>query len=116
MRGIWIVTIQKLIDSCLFTLVNDGGNGNTEISGVYCCDLLSHAMGSAPADCVWITVMNNINTLAVASLADCGAVVIAAGVPLDPAFVKKAEQQDITILSSDEQIFETAKRVYDFLK
>lgn len=109
------MTIQKLIDSGLLKLVNDGGNGDTEISGVYCCDLLSHAMGSAPADCVWITVMNNINTLAVASLADCGAVVIAAGVPLDPAFVQKAEQQDITILTSEEQIFETAKKIYDLI-
>ena len=40
----------------------------------FCCDLLSVAMGKAPAGCAWVTVMGNMNTLAVATLADaaCG--------------------------------------------
>src|SRR5699024_3555956 len=44
------------------------GNPERKLSKVFCCDLLSIAMGKAPADGVWVTVMGNKNTLAVASL------------------------------------------------
>ena len=46
------------------------GNPDREVSKVFCCDLLSIAMGKAPADGVWVTVMGNKNTLAVATLTD----------------------------------------------
>ena len=35
------------------------GNPDREISRVFCCDLLSIAMGKAPADGVWVTVMEH---------------------------------------------------------
>ena len=35
------------------------GNPEREISKVFCCDLLSIAMGKAPTDSVWVTVMGN---------------------------------------------------------
>ena len=108
--------IQELADLGALRLINDGGNGETEISGIFCCDLLSHAMGFAPADGVWITVMNNINTLAVASLTECGAIVLACGMPAEESFVKKAEQQDITIYACEEPIFETALMIHEQMK
>lgn len=45
-------------------------DGEREITGVYIGDLLSWVMGRAKADCAWITIMSNINIVAVASLAD----------------------------------------------
>ena len=33
------------------------GDPQREISRIFCCDLLSIAMGKAPADGVWVTVM-----------------------------------------------------------
>ena len=45
------------------------GDGEREIAGgVYCCDLLSIVMGRAPADCLWVTVMGNVNAAAVATI------------------------------------------------
>ena len=40
-----------------------------EIGGVYIGDLLSWVMGRAKADDAWITIMTNINVVAVAALA-----------------------------------------------
>lgn len=109
------MTIRELIDANLFTLVNDGKNDDTVLSGCYCCDLLSIAMGHAPAGCVWVTVMNNINTLAVASLAECGCIVLACGVAADEAFLAKASEQNITVLKTELPIFDAALKVHEYL-
>ena len=107
--------VEELIRQSGFQLLNDGGNGDTEISGVYCCDLLSIVMGSAPADCAWVTIMNNINTLAVAALTDCALLVLAQGVAADEVFLAKADAQAITVLASPEPIFETALKIHGLL-
>ena len=46
-------------------------DGEREISGVYIGDLLSWVMGRAKADDAWITIMSNINIVAVDSLCVC---------------------------------------------
>ena len=43
--------------------------GDREISGVYIGDLLSWVMGRAKAGDAWITIMSNINIVAVAQTA-----------------------------------------------
>lgn len=106
------MTVQELMTMPGLKVLNDGGNGDTVLSGVYTCDLLSCVMGNAPADCAWVTVMNNINTLAVASLTECAAVVLAEGVQADAALIAKAAQQDITLLASAEQVFPTALAIH----
>ena len=100
------MTVKQLIDTGKFTVVNEGDTGR-QIEKVFCCDLLSIAMGKAPADCAWVTVMANINTLAVASLADVAVVVLAEGSRLDEVSVAKAVEQGINVLATQEPIFET---------
>lgn len=102
------MTLGDFAGRALFTLVNDGGNHDDVISGIYCCDLLSIAMGKAPAGSIWITVMNNINTLAVASLAECACIVLASGVVADEAFIDKAASQNITVFQTELPIFDAA--------
>ena len=82
----------------------------------FCCDLLSIAMGRAPEGCAWVTVMGNMNTLAVASLADAACVIMAEGAALDEAARKKAADQEITVLETEEPIFEAALAVWKKLQ
>ncbi len=84
------MTIQTLIESGLFTVVNRGADTDRAITSVYCCDLLSVAMGHAPAGSAWVTVMGNINTLAVVALTDAACVVLAGGAHLDEAALAKS--------------------------
>lgn len=109
------MTIQDLIDSQQFRVVNAGEDTSREITGVYCCDLLSVAMGHAPAGCAWVTIMANINTLAVVALTDAACVILAGGAALDEAASAKARQQGITVLATDGPIFETALSVHQQL-
>ena len=109
------MTIKELIDSGLFKTINVGDGTDRNISGLFCCDLLSIAMSKAPEDSVWVTVMGNINTLAVAALCDVGCIVLAEGVSLDEAAQAKAVQQHISVLRTEQPIFDAALCVYEKL-
>ena len=88
------------------------GNGlDRKISKIYICDLLSFAMSKAPKDSVWITVINNINVIAVASLADVSCVIMAEGVTPDEQAVEKAESIGIPLLLSDLPAFEIGQSI-----
>ena len=88
------------------------GNPDREISKIFCCDLLSIAMGKAPADGVWVTVMGNKNTLAVASLTDTACIVLAEGVTLDEGTVAKARDEGIAVASTGLPVFDMALKIY----
>ena len=107
---------QELIDKNVFQEINIGDDTDRSITKPFCCDLLSIAMGRAPAGCAWVTVMGNLNTLAVAALADAACVILAEGAMLDEAAVKKAALQGITVLRTEETVFETALAVKELLK
>ena len=109
------MTLKALCEVCSL----DAGvlaDRDREISGVYCCDLLSIVMGKAPSDCAWVTVMANINAVAVASLAEIGVIVFADGVKPEEAVILKAKENGINILLSDKNVFDTALSVYEAIK
>ena len=63
-----------------------------EIKGVYIGDLLSWVMGRATSGDAWVTIMSNINVIAVAQLTDVACVILAEGVVArDQPFEKVAE-------------------------
>ena len=82
-----------------------------EISGAYIGDLLSWVMGRAKADNAWITIMSNINIIAVASLADVACIILSEGVTVDSDIIETAKQKEINILSSALPSYETAVKV-----
>ena len=92
------------------------GDPHREISKVFCCDLLSIAMGRAPADGVWVTVMGNKNTLAVASLTDVACIILAEGVKLDEGTLAQAETEGIAVLTCDLPVFDMALKVHEAIK
>ena len=109
------MTVKDLIDIGMFELVNEGDEPERDISKLFCCDMLSIAMSKASAGCAWVTVMGNINTLAVAALSDAACVILAEGVRLDEPATAKAQMQGITVLRTEMPIFEAALSVYEKL-
>jgi len=98
----------KLLTEC------DGGDRTAE--GCYCGDLLSWVMGRAKADDVWLTVMGNINAIAVAALADVSAIVLVESAVLDSEALARANQQEIAVYSTDVPAYETALKVAQALE
>lgn len=81
-----------------------------EIEGGYCGDFLSFVMSRAPGGSAWFTVMSNVNVIAVAVLAEVGAVVLCEGVRPDPAMLEKARSENITVIATKLPAFEAVLR------
>ena len=106
------MTIKNLIDTGFFEVVNAGEEPDREITDVFCCDLLSIAMGKGIEGAAWVTVMGNINTLAVMTLTDMACVVLAEGSRLDEPGLAKARSEGFTVLRTEEPIFSSALKIY----
>lgn len=109
------MTVKQFIENNPFEVINEGSFLDREITKPFCCDLLSIAMSKACAGCVWVTIMANINTLAVAELAEVAVIVLAEGVKFDEASFKRAEEKGITILATTRPIYEAARMVDDLI-
>ena len=75
-------------------------DGEREVTGGYAGDLLSWVMGRATSGDAWVTIMSNINVIAVAQLTDVACVILAEGVvPGDDliAAVDKGDSADFTL-------------------
>lgn len=101
------MTVKALseLDGFAPAVICDAGR---EISGVYIGDLLSWVMGRASSGDAWITIMSNINILAVASLADTSCIIIAEDVKLSEDVLATAKEKDINIIYSSFGIYDTA--------
>lgn len=76
-----------------------------EIGGGYAGDLLSWVMGRLDADDAWVTIMSNINVVAVAALADPSMIVLAENVNAEDGVIERAEAQGINILKTNKDTF-----------
>ncbi len=83
-------------------------DGDRVIRDVYIGDLLSWVMGRAKSDDAWITIMSNVNILAVASLADTACIILAEGVTVDESIKATAVDKEINIISTNLSIYEAA--------
>lgn len=81
-------------------LTQDSSALERQVTGVYTCDLLSHAMAKLNQGDVWITVHTNLNVIAVASLADCACVIIPEDIKVDEQTLIRAKEKGVAILSS----------------
>ena len=98
------MTVKQLADSfgykalCL-------PDENREVVGGYAGDLLSWVMGRLEADNAWVTIMSNVNVIAVATLADPSCIILSEGVELEEDVLNRAKQQGINVLSTGKTTF-----------
>ena len=52
------------------------GETDKPFLGVYTGDLLSRAMSRVETDCIWVTIMSNVNVVAVATLTEPAAITV----------------------------------------
>lgn len=107
-----IMTVNKLVNVASLTAVTVP-EPDREVSGAYIGDLLSWVMGRATEGNAWITIMSNINVIAVASLADVSCVILAEGVTLDEGVASTAALKGINVLSTEKSAYEIAKVLSD---
>ena len=91
-------------------------DSSREVNGVYIGDLLSWVMGRAESGDTWITIMSNINIVAVASLADVACIILAEGVVPDENVLTTALQKGINIYTSDKTAYQLAALLAECLQ
>ncbi len=75
-------------------------NFKKKITGVISSDLLSLVMGKGIEGNILVTIQNNLNSIAVASLLDLSAIIITYGYNVDEQFIKRAELEEITVFTT----------------
>lgn len=106
------MTVNDAINELGLEIVNLA-NGEREIKGVYAGDLLSWVMGHAKSSDALVTVMSNVNTLAVASLLDLSCVILTESSEIDEAFSNTALKKEINVLSSPLATYEVCIKLYE---
>ena len=82
------------------------GDMTAEVTGCYSGDLLSWVMSRAKQGDAWLTVMGNVNAVAVAVLSDCACIILTENAPLDDNAKQKAEMQGVCFLQSEKNSYE----------
>ena len=100
--------IGEMAETLGWKLLTENTDTTREVKGCYCGDLLSWVMGRAKADDAWLTVMGNVNAIAVASLADVACVILAEGVTLPEDVQRAAAEREICFLTTSRTAYETA--------
>lgn len=93
--------IEDLLKYNEITLINEPFSDlKRTVNGLYTCDLLSHAMSHLKPDDLYITILSNVNVIAVATLMDVSAVIIADGMEIDKHMLEKANNEGIALFTS----------------
>ena len=108
------MNVKELIEK-LNLIVLTEGDLDREVTDCYIGDLLSWVMGRAPEDSAWLTVMGNINSIAVATLADVSCIVLVENASLDDEAKSKAEMHDVTILQTEENSYSLAVKLNELI-
>ena len=87
-------------------------DGDRPVEGGYCGDLLSWVMGRAQSGQAWVTIMTNINVVAVAALTDVACVILAEGSAPEADVIARAESQGINLLQSEKASYELCVGVH----
>lgn len=103
------MNVSQFVKEAGCTVFSEGEDRAIE-SG-YCGDFLSNIISRATDACAWLTVMNNVNVAAVATLIDCACVLLCEGVAPDEAFAARARSLGIWVLGTKENVFEACKTV-----
>ena len=108
------MTVKDLIKTEKFTSVTLP-EGEREINGVYIGDLLSWVMGRAESGNAWLTIMSNVNILAVATLCDVGTIILTEGVQPSLDIIATANEKGINIISTEMPSYECACKLAGLL-
>lgn len=82
-----------------------------EIVGAYVGDLLSWVMGKAEPDNAWITIMSNINIVAVSTLVDVSCIILAENVMPDEDALNTAKAKGVNIFSTGLSAYDAAVKI-----
>ena len=105
------MTVKDIAEKIGAEIICEGEDMSRNVNGCYVGDLLSWVMSKAQQDNIWITIMSNVNVVAVATLTDVSCVLMCENVMPDDECLLKAKQQGVTLLGTKLTAFEVALKI-----
>jgi len=101
-----MITVADIVDKLALQVRAGAGTlRDRQVTGGYASDLLSCVMAGARKGDVWVTLQAHPNVIAVAVLLELAAVIITEGAQPDPETLKKAEAEDVPVLTTTDNTF-----------
>lgn len=110
------MTVREIAEKLGLAVLAGEDGLDREAEGCYIGDLLSWVMARAESGDVWLTVMGNVNAIAVASLTDAACIVLTESAALDEDARARADQQGIAVLTTELDSYGLACRIAELLR
>ena len=102
-------TLNEIRDALALTALTDVPD--REVTGVYAGDLLSWVMSHAAYGDAWVTIMSNVNVIAVATLVDVACVILTEGVTLAADEIGLANAKHVAVFTTEKSTFEVCRAI-----
>ncbi len=107
-------SLQTILDTIDLQILTDPLDySQIAIKSGYTSDLLSCVMTGAEAEGIWVTLIANINIVAVASLLEIPAIIITENAQPDAATIARANQEGIVLLSTPVGSYQIVGRLWE---
>lgn len=110
------MTLTEVVERLGLRVLTSKGIGDAKVTGGYTCDLLSDVMANSKTGNLWITMQTHQNVLAVVKLKDLAGIIFVNGRRPDEETTRKADEEYVTVLGTDESAFSISGQLYQLLE
>jgi len=107
--------LKTIVETLNLNVETTRGDLSREVSGIYVSDLLSDVLAHAKEDDLWVTLQGHPNIIAVASMKDLSGIVLVNGRTPEDETLRKANEEEIPIMTTEMQTFNLAGKLYGLL-
>jgi serine kinase of HPr protein (carbohydrate metabolism regulator) len=107
--------VKEIIEKLQLNTLSGQKNLDAEVTGGYTSDLLSDVIANSKEGNLWITLQIHQNTIAVAKLKDLAGIIIVNNREPDEDTLKKAEEENVPILCTNDMAFEVSGKLYELI-
>ncbi len=110
------MTVKEIVETLNLKIVSGQESLDMEVTSGYTSDLLSDVIANSKEGNLWITRQTHQNIIAVAKLKDLAGIIIVNSREPDEDTLRKAEEEKVSILCSEEMAFEVSGRLYALIR
>lgn len=107
------ITLEAVAQALSLHPLVPGSRGESPILGALASDLLSFVMAEGKPGWVWVTIQTHSNVVAVATLNDMAAIIVASGFEPDEDTIARAEEEGVGLLTTEQSAYQVSGRLYE---
>ena len=110
------MTVKEITEKLQLNALTGQEKLDAEVTGGYTSDLLSDVMANSKEGNLWITLQIHQNIVAVAKLKELAGIIIVNNREPDPDTIKKASEENVPILCSNDMAFVISGKLYELIR